>query len=74
MSNSNNIINYDTDESDEHITKEIIVKDVSTRDKRLNVFIKYVELSHFNTINNEFNNIHFFNIFQKYFIFIFFLL
>ena len=64
MSNDNNIINDDTDESDDNITKEIIVKDVSTRDKRLNVFIKYVELSEFNTTNNEFNNIHLFNSFQ----------
>ena len=70
MSNSNNIINDDTDESDENVTKEIIVKDVSTRDKRLNVFIKYVELSHFNTINNEFNNFNFFNIFQTDSIFV----
>ena len=64
MSNDNNIINDDTDESDDNITKEIIVKDVSTRDKRLNVFIKYVELSEFNTTNNEFNDIHLFNSFQ----------
>ena len=63
-SNENNIINDDTDESDDNITKEIIVKDVSTRDKRLNVFIKYVELSEFNTLNNEFNNLHLINSFQ----------
>ena len=62
FSNDNNII--DTDESDDNVTKEIIVKDVSTRDKRLNVFIKYVELSEFNTLNNEFNDIHLFNSFQ----------
>ena len=64
LSNDNNIINDDTDESDENVTKEIIVKDVSTRDKRLNVFIKYVELSKFNTINNEFKNRHLINSFQ----------
>ena len=64
ISNDNNIINDDTDESDDNITKEIIVKDVSTRDKRLNVFIKYVELSEFNTINNEFSDLHLFNPFQ----------
>ena len=64
MSNDNNIINDDTDESDDNVAKEIIVKDVSTRDKRLNVFIKYVELSQFNTLNNEFNNIHLINSFK----------
>ena len=42
MSNDNNL-NDDTDESEDNIIKEIIVKDVSTRDKRLNVFIKYIE-------------------------------
>ena len=62
MSNDNNVI--DTDESDDNVTKEIIVKDVSTKDKRLNVFIKYVELSDFHTLNNEFNNIHLINSFQ----------
>ena len=64
MSNDNNIINDDTDESDDNVTKEIIVKDVSTKDKRLNVFIKYVELSQFNTLNNEFNNANSINLFQ----------
>ena len=63
--NDNNLMNdVDTDESDENVTKEIIVKDVSTRDKRLNVFIKYVELSQFNTLNNEFTNINSINLFQ----------
>ena len=43
-SNGNNIINEDIEESEENITREIIVKDVSTSDKRLNVFIKYIEI------------------------------
>ena len=64
MSNDNNIVNDDTDESDDNTAKEIIVKDVSTRDRRLNVFIKYVELSQFNTLNNEFNNCHLINSFK----------
>ena len=64
MSNDNNIINDDTDESDDNFTKEIIVKDVSTNDKRLNVYIKYIELQNFNTSNTEFNDIHLFNSIQ----------
>ena len=52
MSNGNNVINEDTDESDDNIVKEIIVKDVSTKDKRLNVFIKYVEMSKLNKVSN----------------------
>ena len=51
--NGNNIINEDTDESDENITREIIVKDVSTIDKRLNVFIKYIQLPKINIDPNK---------------------
>ena len=63
LSNDNNL-NVDTEESDDNITKEIIVKDVSTNDKLLNVFIKYIELQNFNTIKNEFKNSNLLNCFQ----------
>jgi len=63
-SNSNDNKNDDTDESDENVTKEIIVKDVSTRDKRLNVFIKYVEISGYNSLNHDNKKIRIFNCFQ----------
>ena len=56
MNNYINLINNDTEQRNDNIIKEIIVKDVSTRDKLLNVFIKYIELQNFNTLNNEFNN------------------
>ena len=54
-SNGNNNVNDDTEESDDNI-REIIVKDVSTKDRRLNVFIKYVELNQWNILKNTFNN------------------
>ena len=64
MSNGNNIINDDTEESDDNITREIIVKDVSTRDKRLNVFIKYVEIPQTCKPSNTFSHPHLINLFQ----------
>ena len=64
MSNGNNILNEDTDESDENITREIIVKDVSTRDKRLNVFIKYIEIPKIDEITNKYYHYHLLNLFQ----------
>ena len=48
MSNGKHNMNEDTDESDDNIIKEIIVKDVSTSDRRLKVFIKYIEMSKLN--------------------------
>ena len=54
-SNGNNNINDDTEESDDNI-REVIVKDVSTKDRRLNVYIKYIELTKFNKIHNSFTN------------------
>ena len=56
MSNGNNILNEDIDESDENITREIIVKDVSTIDKRLNVFIKYIQIPDINPNKSSSNN------------------
>ena len=53
MSNGNVTIEEDSDESDGNIIREIIVKDVSTRDKRLNVFIKYIELPKYNKIKKN---------------------
>jgi hypothetical protein len=67
---SNDNKNDDTDESDDNVTKEIIVKDVSTRDKRLNVFIKYVELSNYISLKHDINKIRIFNCFQTDSIFI----
>ena len=67
---SNDNKNDDTDESDDNVTKEIIVKDVSTRDKRLNVFIKYVELSNYISLKHDPNKIRIFNCFQTNSIFI----
>ena len=64
MSNKNNIIDEDSDESDENITREIIVKDVSTRDKKLNVYIKYIEMSKTNKKTNNFSQHHSLSIFQ----------
>ena len=69
-SNGNNIINDDTEESDENVTKEIIVKDVSTRDKRLNVFIKYIEINGLNKVKNKINNSHLFNVFHTHSIYL----
>ena len=63
MSNGKNIKNEDENESYENIKREIIVKDVSTRDKRLNVFIKYLELPQRNELN-KYSNSHLLNIFQ----------
>ena len=54
MSNGKHNMNEDIDESDDNIIKEIIVKDVSTPDKRLNVFIKYIEMSKFNNKSDTF--------------------
>ena len=56
MSNGNNVINEDTDESEDNVIKEIIVKDVSTRDKRLNVFIKYIEMQGIRNNSTSFTN------------------
>ena len=58
MSNGNNVINEDTDESEDNVIKEIIVKDVSTRDKRLNVFIKYIEMQGIRNNSTSFTNNH----------------
>ena len=58
MSNGNNVINEDTDESEDNVIKEIIVKDVSTRDKRLNVFIKYIEMQRIRNNSTSFTNNH----------------
>ena len=58
MSNGNNVINEDTDESEDNVIKEIIVKDVSTRDKRLNVFIKYIEMQGLRNNSTSFTNNH----------------
>ena len=58
MSNGNNVVNEDTDESEENVIKEIIVKDVSTRDKRLNVFIKYIEMQGQKNNSTTFSNNH----------------
>ena len=41
--------------NNEYLSREIIVKDVSTRDKRVNVFIKYIEDSSFIQLNNNNN-------------------
>jgi hypothetical protein len=54
MSNGKHNMNEDSDENDENILKEIIVKDVSTSDKRLNVFIKYIEMSNLNNKSDTF--------------------
>ena len=54
MSNGKHNMNEDIDENDDNIIKEIIVKDVSTSDKRLNVFIKYIEMSKFNNKSDAF--------------------
>ena len=43
---SNNKINY-------YLPREIIVKDVSTRDRRINVFIKYIEYFNYKFINRK---------------------
>ena len=63
MSNGKHNMNEDTDESDENIIKEIIVKDVSTSDKRLNVFIKYIELLKYKNKSDKFVQ-HMLNSFQ----------
>ena len=63
MSNGKKEINEDIC-SKEYISREIIVKDVSTRDRRVNVFIKYVEESFFNQINNKNPKKHILIIFQ----------
>ena len=63
MSNGKHNMNEDTDESDDNIIKEIIVKDVSTSDKRLNVFIKYIEMSKWNNKSDTFVQ-HMLNAFQ----------
>ena len=60
--NNNNIIinNYDefndeknltNEESDENQIREIIIKDVSSTDRKLNVFIKYIEMPNINEMN-----------------------
>ena len=55
IKNKNNLVNEEEeDETDENIPREIIVKDVSTKDRRLNVFIKYIELLETNKIANSF--------------------
>jgi len=70
MSNGKNSITEDIDNTDYLQTKEIIVKDVSTRDRRINVFIKYIEDPKFNLIkrysfnHNQNTRRHILNIFQ----------
>ena len=61
MSNGNNKIN---DEIEDNISREIIVKDVSTRDKRLNVFIKYIEIPQTNKNSNTFSEPNLINLFH----------
>ena len=43
-----NMINRTFEDNDDYTLKEIIIKDVSSSDGRLNVFIKYVEIPHSN--------------------------
>ena len=61
-SDNNNIIinNYDefndeknliNEETDENQIREIIIKDVSSTDRKLNVFIKYIEMPNINEMN-----------------------
>ena len=64
MSNGKNDVNKVLENNEYYSIREIIVKDVSTRDKRVNVFIKYIEDPRFHlrdsySINNEKNrNMH----------------
>ena len=48
LNNENILINEVIEENDENFIKEIIIKDVSSSDKRLNVFIKYIEMQNIN--------------------------
>ena len=62
LSNGDILINDDLIINNENIIREIIVKDVCTSDKRLNVFIKYID--NFKKIKNSNNFSHLLNIFQ----------
>ena len=55
MSNGKNSINEEEsiNKKEHFIPREIIVKDVSTRDRRINVFIKYIEYHNYNFINRK---------------------
>ena len=70
MSNGKNLITDDIENNEYLQTREIIVKDVSTRDRKINVFIKYIEDPKFNLIkkysfnNNPTTKRHILNIFQ----------
>jgi hypothetical protein len=67
MSNGKNSKNEEFNDNECYIKKEIIVKDVSTKDKRVNVFIKYIEDNSFNgrkPILNKATKKYLLNIFQ----------
>ena len=55
MSNGKNSITDEeiNNKNDYYIPREIIVKDVSTRDRRINVYIKYIEYFNYNFINRK---------------------
>ena len=51
--NENILINETNEKSYENFINEIIIKDVSSSDRRLNVFIKYIEMRNINDITKE---------------------
>ena len=55
MSNGKKVLPENNYIEEVNTAREIIVKDVSTKDKRINVFIKYIEDSSFNNIYNNSN-------------------
>ena len=63
-----NLVNGDDIENEEFPLKEIIIKDVSSLDNRLNVFIKYIEIPNMNkifqrkSIYNNSNSLKYFKI------------
>ena len=63
-----NMVNGAVEANDDYSFKEIIIKDVSSSDGRLNVFIKYVEIPHCNekiqqkTIYQSLNSLKYFQI------------
>ena len=62
LSNGDILINDDLILNNDNIIREIIVKDVCTSDKRLNVFIKYID--NYKKIKSSNNFSHLLNIFQ----------
>ena len=50
LNDEKNFTNEGNEESDESHIKEIIIKDVSSTDRKLNVFIKYIEMPNINKI------------------------